>query len=107
MLLAGERTYHRIGYSSLLETRSLPRAKSRALGKDLLCRGPPTEALGKEKPSAKTIEFFTFFAEMSGFWTSDVATYSKTIEFFYHSLPMCQYETSSSFVIFRPRIDLI
>jgi len=26
---------------------ALPRAKSRALGKDLLCRGPPTEALGK------------------------------------------------------------
>ena len=32
----------------------MPRAKSRALGKDLLCRGPPTKALGKEKPSAKT-----------------------------------------------------
>jgi hypothetical protein len=33
---------------------ALPRAKSRALRKDLLCRGPPAEAPGKEKPSAKT-----------------------------------------------------
>ena len=39
---------------SLLETRALPRAKSRALGKDTLCRGPATGALGKEQPSAKT-----------------------------------------------------
>ena len=31
----------------------LPRAKSRALGKDALCRGPDTRALGKERPSAK------------------------------------------------------
>ena len=31
----------------------LPRAKSRALGKDTLCRGPATGALGKERPSAK------------------------------------------------------
>ena len=38
---------------SLLETRALPRAKSRALGKDTLCRGPATGALGKERPSAK------------------------------------------------------
>ena len=33
---------------------ALPRAKSRALGKDTLCRGPATGALGKERPSAKT-----------------------------------------------------
>ena len=32
---------------------ALPRAKSRALGKDTLCRGPATGALGKERPSAK------------------------------------------------------
>ena len=38
---------------SLLETRALPRAKSQALGKDTLCRGPATGALGKERPSAK------------------------------------------------------
>ena len=31
----------------------LPRAKSRALGKDALCRGSDTRALGKERPSAK------------------------------------------------------
>ena len=31
----------------------LPRAKSRALGKDTLCRGPATGALGKERPSTK------------------------------------------------------
>ena len=41
-------------WSSLLETRALPRAKSRALDKDTLCRGPATRALGKERPSAKT-----------------------------------------------------
>jgi len=35
-------------------SEALPRLKSRALGKDLLCRGPPAEALGKQKPSAKT-----------------------------------------------------
>ena len=40
--------------SPLLETRALPRAKSRALDKDTLCRGPATRALGKERPSAKT-----------------------------------------------------
>ena len=32
---------------------ALPRAKSRALGKDTLCRGTATGALGKERPSAK------------------------------------------------------
>jgi hypothetical protein len=37
----------------LLETRALSRARSRALGKDTLCRGPATETLGKGKPSAK------------------------------------------------------
>ena len=31
----------------------MPRAKSRALGKDLLCRGPPTETLGKIKALGK------------------------------------------------------
>jgi hypothetical protein len=31
----------------------LPRAKSRALGKDTLCRGLVPGALGKERPSAK------------------------------------------------------
>ena len=33
---------------------ALPRAKSRTLGKDTLCRGPATGAIGKERPSAKT-----------------------------------------------------
>ena len=32
----------------------MPRAKSRALGKDTLCRGPATGALGKERLSTKT-----------------------------------------------------
>ena len=32
---------------------ALPRAKSQALGKDTLCRGPATAALGKERPSPK------------------------------------------------------
>ena len=32
---------------------ALPRAKSQALGKDTLCRGPATRALGKERPSVK------------------------------------------------------
>jgi hypothetical protein len=48
-----------VEHPPLLETvlcrgpEALPRAKSRTLGKDTLCRGPVPGGLGKEWPSAK------------------------------------------------------